>query len=87
MMSIIKNIKKLSYVAIVLIGCIIAKESKDLIKIPIDFSVYNGEGSILINWSIPDSIKVKRTIIYSQQFGKEEFKEIATLPSETFFFS
>ena len=86
MMSIINKIKKLSYVAIFLIGCIIAKESKDMITIPIDFSVYNGEGSILINWSIPDSIKVKSTIIYSQQFGKEEFKEIATLPSETFFF-
>ena len=51
-----------------------------------DISVYNGEGSILLNWTIPDSIKAKNTIIYSQKFGNEEFVEIATLPSKTFFF-
>ena len=85
MINTIKNIKRVCFTAIWLVCLISAKSSND-ITIPIDFSVYNGQGSILLNWSIPDSIKVKNTIIYSQQFGDKEFKEIATLPSETFFF-
>ena len=56
------------------------------ITIPLDVSVYNGEGSVLLNWSFPDSIKVKNTIIYGQQFGNEEFKELAIFPPNTFYF-
>ena len=85
MISTIKNIKKVCYLFIWL-SCLVRAEISNEVTIPIDFSVYNGEGSILLNWSIPDSIKVKKTIIYSQQFGDKEFKEIAILPSETFFF-
>ena len=48
-----------------------ARNSNERI-IPMDISVYNGEGSILLNWTIPDSIKAKNTIIYSQKFGNEE---------------
>ena len=61
-------------------------ENSNEIAIPIDFSVYNGEGSILLHWSVPDSIKGKNTIIYSQKFGDKDFKEIAVLPSETLLF-
>jgi len=85
MMNVIKNIKKLFFV-IIWAFCIVYAENSNERIIPIDISVYNGEGSILLNWTIPDSIKVKNTIIYSQKFGNEEFIEIATLPSKTFFF-
>ena len=52
----------------------------------IDVSVYNGEGSILLNWSFPDSIKVKNTIIYGQKFGDEQYKELAMLPPNIYYF-
>jgi len=54
--------------------------------IPIDVSVYNGEGSILLHWSFPDSIKVENIIIYGQKFGNEGYKELATLPPPTVYF-
>ena len=85
MINTIKNIKRVCFAAIWLLSLISANSRND-ITIPIDFSVYNGQGSILLIWSIPDSIKVKNTIIYSQKFGDKEFKEIAVLPSERRFF-
>ena len=85
MINVIKNIKKVLCVVMWLFCMIYARKSNERI-IPMDISVYNGEGSILLNWTIPDSIKAKNTIIYSQKFGNEEFIEIATLPSKTFFF-
>ncbi len=85
MINVIKNIKKVLCVVMWLFCMINARKSNERI-IPMDISVYNGEGSILLNWTIPDSIKAKNTIIYSQKFGNEEFIEIATLPSKTFFF-
>ena len=85
MINVIKNIKKVIFVIMWLFCMVYARNSNERI-IPMDISVYNGEGSILLNWTIPDSIKAKNTIIYSQKFGNEEFVEIATLPSKTFFF-
>ena len=41
---------------------------------PIDLSVYDGEGSILISWSIPDSIVVNETIVFIKEFGKKTLK-------------
>ncbi len=85
MINAIKNIKKTCCIVIWL-SCLVRSENSNEIAVSIDFSVYNGEGSILLNWSIPDSIKIKNTIIFSQKFGNKGFKKIATLPSETFFF-
>lgn len=81
----INVIKKICFTFIWL-SCLARPENSDDITIPLDISVYNGEGSILLNWFIPDSIKVKKTIIYSQKFGEKKFKEIASLPSKAFFF-
>ena len=72
-----------SYLAILFIHA----ENSNEIAIPIDFSVYNGEGSILLHWSVPESIKGKNTIIYSQKFGDKDFKEIAVLHIRNTFFS
>ena len=85
MISTIKNIKKVCCLFVWLF-CSVGAVNSNEIAISMDFSVYNGEGSILLHWSIPDSIKVKNTIIYSQKFGDEKFIEIATFPSKTFFF-
>ena len=85
MTSTIKNIKKVCCLFVWLF-CSVGAVNSNEIAISMDFSVYNGEGSILLHWSIPDSIKVKNTIIYSQKFGDEKFIEIATVPSKTFFF-
>ena len=85
MINVIKNIKKVCSIVIWL-SCLVRAENSNEIALSIDFSVYSGQGSILLHWSIPGSIKVKNTIIYSQQFGDKEFKEIAVLPSETLFF-
>ena len=63
-----------------------SSENDSLFSIAGDVSVYNGEGSILLNWSIPDSIKVNRTIVYSQEFGDEKFKELASpSPNNSYF--
>ena len=85
MINVIINIKKVCCIVIWL-SCLAHAENSNEIAIPIDFSVYNGEGSILLHWSVPDSIKGKNTIIYSQKFGDKDFKEIAVLPSKTLFF-
>ena len=75
MINVKKNIKKVCCIVIWLSSLACAADSNE-IAIPMDFSVYNGEGSILLHWSIPDSIKGKNTIIYSQKFGDKEFKEV-----------
>ena len=85
MINVINSLKKVCCIVFWLSSLAYAENSNE-IAISIDFSVYNGEGSILLHWSIPDSIKGKNTIIYSQKFGDKEFKEIAVLPSETLFF-
>ena len=76
MINVIKNIKKVGCIVIWL-SCLVRAENSNEITLSIDFSVYSGQGSILLHWSIPSSIKVKNIIIYSQQFGDKEFKEIA----------
>ena len=63
-----------------------SSENDSLFSIAGDVSVYNGEGSILLKWSIPDSIKLKRTIVYSQEFGDEKFEELASLAHNNSYF-
>ena len=53
MINVIKNIKKVLCVVMWLFCMIYARKSNERI-IPMDISVYNGEGSILLNWTIPD---------------------------------
>ncbi len=54
MINVIKNIKKVCCIVIWL-SCLVQAENSNEIAISIDFSVYNGEGSILLHWSIPPS--------------------------------
>ena len=38
-----------------------------------DLVVYDGRGSLLISWSIPDSIVVDEVRVFSKEFGSEKF--------------
>ena len=85
MINMIKNIIKIWFLTCLLIASSDTERSNN-IATAIDVSVYNGEGSILLNWSFPDSIKVKNTIIYGQKFGDEQYKELAMLPPDIYYF-
>ena len=45
----------------------------------VDLSVYDGEGSLLLLWSYPDSIIVKNVKVYSKQSGQIIFNQISEL--------
>ena len=85
MLNMIENIIKIWFLTCLLIASSDTERSNN-IATAIDVSVYNGEGSILLNWSFPDSIKVKNTIIYGQKFGDEQYKELAMLPPDIYYF-
>ena len=75
MINVINNIKKVCCIVIWL-SCLVRAENSNEIALSIDFSVFSGQGSILLHWSTPGSIKVKNTIIYSQQFGDKECSKL-----------
>ena len=85
MINMIKNIIKIWFLTCLLIASSDTEKS-NYIATAIDVSVYNGKGSILLNWSFPDSIKVKNTIIYGQKFGDEQYTELAILPPNIYYF-
>ena len=49
---------------------------------PIDLAVYDGQGSLLLSWTYPDSIKVNETRIFVQEFGSKEFILLSALEPE-----
>ena len=51
---------------------------------PIDLSVYDGQGSLLVSWSISDSIKVSKISVFSKEFGQEQFELISVIPAGQF---
>ena len=53
---------------------------------PVDISVYNGEGSLLISWSVPDSIKIKKTRLYYKKFGDDDYNLLAEFSTDIFNF-
>ena len=60
-----------------------ASKSYDLAS-PIDVAVHDGQGSILVSWSISDSIVVYETRVFIKEFGQENFEVISTVPRNTF---
>ena len=66
----------------IFVYCFIQATDKDLISYPIDLSVYDGQGSLLISWSYPDSIKVYQTKIFVQKFGSQDFVLLSTLQND-----
>ena len=57
-------------------------KDNDLISYPIDLSVYDGQGSLLISWTYPDSIKAHETKIFVQKFGSEDFVLLSKLKND-----
>ncbi|MFL2983487.1 MAG: hypothetical protein ACJZ12_03755 [Candidatus Neomarinimicrobiota bacterium] len=75
-------IKTLSMVLLVYCSIRAEDENKSyLIKSNfIDLAVHDGQESLLLSWSISDSIIVSQTKIFVKEFGKEEFELVAILP-------
>ena len=46
----------------------------------IDLAVYDGQESILLSWSLDDSVTVSQTKIYVKEFGEKEFNLLNTIP-------
>ncbi len=82
--------RSIKYILItILISCLLwASENDhipDVVKPhPIDLSVYDGQGSLLISWSIPDSIKVSEANVFAREFGQEQFELISLIPRGQF---
>ncbi len=60
-----------------------ASKSYDLAS-PIDIAVHDGQGSMLVSWSIADSIVVYETRVSIKEFGQENFEVISMVPRNTF---
>ena len=50
---------------------------------PVSLEVFDGEGSLLLNWTIRDTIKVKEIRIYKRNSQDEEFDLISTLGTDS----
>ena len=80
MVQIIKNI-----IFFGILQCILfALDNNRLIEIKkstieTDLVVYDGRGSILISWSIPDSIVVDKVRVFSKEFGGEKFELLSVV--------
>ena len=50
--------------------------------IEMDLVVYDGRGSILISWSIPDSIAFDELRVFSKEFGGEKFELLSVVEND-----
>ena len=66
----------------IFISCFIQASDSDPMPYPIDLTVYDGQGSLLLSWTYPDSIKVNETRIFVQEFGSKEFILLSALETE-----
>ena len=66
----------------IFISCFIQASDSDPMPYPIDLTVYDGQGSLLLSWTYPDSIKVNETRIFVQEFGSKEFILLSALEPE-----
>jgi len=68
----------------ILISCFIGAtepQKHTILSHPVDVSVYDGQGSLLVTWSYPDSIDVQDIKVFVQKFGQPEFELISVLTS------
>jgi len=61
-----------------------ATESQSVVEqsYPVDVSVYDGQGSLLIQWTYPDSILVGKVKLFVQESGETDFELLSELPSD-----
>ena len=82
--SFMRRILKQIHTKAILVFCVIeaAEPQEDIIlSFPIDVSVYDGQGSLLISWSYPDSIVAQEIKVFVQKFGQPEFELLSVLTS------
>jgi len=75
--SFMRRILKHILTKAILVFCFIgaAEPQEDIIlSFPIDVSVYDGQGSLLISWSYPDSIVAQDIKVFVQKFGQPKFE-------------
>lgn len=63
--------------------CGLLADTGDLHPFPVDVSVHDGEGSLLIEWSFPESIDPSSIIVSVKESGENQFRKIAELPHGT----
>ena len=71
--------KKLLFTILYIFNSLLSLESIDNSVSLVDLSVYDGEGSLLLLWSYPDSIIVKNVKVYSKQSNQIPFNLISEL--------
>ena len=71
--------KKLLFTILYIFNLLLSLESIDNSVSLVDLSVYDGEGSLLLLWSYPDSIIVKNVKVYSKQSNQIPFNLISEL--------
>ena len=82
--SFMRRILKHILTQAILVFCFIgaAEPQEDIIlSFPIDVSVYDGQGSLLISWSYPDSIVAQDIKVFVQKFGQPKFELLSVLTS------
>jgi len=81
MRCILNNILTKAILVFCFIGATEPQENT-ILSYPIDVSVYDGQGSLLVTWSYPDSIDVQDIKVFVQKFGQPEFELISVLTSD-----
>ena len=81
MRCILNHILTKAILVICFIGATEPQENT-ILSYPIDVSVYDGQGSLLVTWSYPDSIDVQDIKVFVQKFGQPEFELISVLTSD-----
>jgi len=81
MRCILNNILTKAILVFCFIGATEPQENT-ILSYPVDVSVYDGQGSLLVTWSYPDSIDVQNIKVFMQKFGQPEFELISVLTSD-----
>ncbi|MBT3848550.1 MAG: hypothetical protein HOF58_04980, partial [Candidatus Marinimicrobia bacterium] len=81
MKSIIKFISLKALVVFCILGTIQSQTIK-LNDFPVDVSIFDGQGSLMIEWSYPDSILANQIRIFVQESGQSNFELLTELTPE-----
>ena len=79
--SIIKFISLKALVVFCILGTIHSQTIK-LNDFPVDVSIFDGQGSLMIEWSYPDSILANQIRIFVQESGQSNFELLTELTPE-----
>ena len=71
--------KRFLFITLYIFNSLLSLEPIDDSVSLVDLSVYDGEGSLLLLWSYPDSILAENTKIYSKQSNQITFNLISEL--------